>query len=81
MTKGEPALAEQCFGIGPGDARAELGFTGDLVKGVQRVEAAQVDGDDRGKTVTDRVQAAHHTGAAAEGHHGDPMLRAVAEDG
>ena len=43
MPEREAAFAEQAFSVGSGDARAELGFSGHLVEGVQLVEPAQIE--------------------------------------
>lgn len=78
--QGEAAFAEQAFGLRTGEPGAQFSFAGDLVEPVQGVKAAKVHGDDGVEVTADRVQAADHTGAAAEGHHGDAMARAVLED-
>ena len=46
MAEREAALAEQPLGLRAGDARAEDGFTGDLVEAHAAVEPAQVQRDD-----------------------------------
>lgn len=77
MAEREAVLAEQSLGLGAGDARAEDGFTGDVVDAHQLVEPAQIQGDDGAESAAVGIEAADHAGAPTERHHRDPLLRAV----
>ena len=75
----EAAFAEQAFGLGPGQAGTQFRLPGHLVEGMQCVESAQVQRDDGLEVTARRVQAADHTGAAAERDDRDAVVGAEPE--
>src|SRR5690606_40853822 len=62
----EPASSQQFLGLRSGQTRPEHRFAGHLVQRLELVEAAQVETDDRGELLPNRVEPADHAGATAE---------------
>ena len=80
MAEGETPFAQQTFSVRSGDPGAEFSLARGLVEPVQGIEATQIKGDHGAEPGADRVQSADHTGAAAERHHRDAVLRAVVKN-
>lgn len=78
MAEGEAVSGEQGLGLGGAQAGLEDGGAGDGVEVEQAVHAAQVQGDERAAL---GGESAHHRGAAAEGHDGEAVGGAGAQDG
>ena len=80
MAEREAAVAEQPFGIRPGQSGAQLGFAGHLVEPVQLVQSTQVQRDHGLEVAADRVKAADHAGAPSERDDRNAVLRAISEN-
>ena len=74
------ALAEQAFGVRPGQAGAQLGLPGDLVERVKLVQPPQVQRHHGLEVAADRIEAADHAGAAAERDDRNAVVRAEPQD-
>ena len=80
VAEGVAALAKETFGLRSGQSRAQLGFPGHLVEGVQLVQPPQIQRHHGLEVAANRIKAADHAGAAAERDDRDAVVRAVSQD-